>query len=318
MRFAQSGYAQITCGRHLEMALRSPRSRQAAQARSWSGLAFPRSARRASHGTASARGARLYRAKLRQAAHGLVSMTARESGTWIFSSNRQSVRAAVARERCRRAFIVKSRTRAVQALSTTMLMQVNSSRSGHGYASVRPVGDRPLCPPSGSRLATMHATERSWTRVPRSCGGLDVRVEEGKVTIVREGRFTQVRAHRRTSDVQRFACCFPETAHPLRHRALLVHAHGRRRRADRNCARCRSRTRYLRQMEFAPIIRTVLGRSTIASFRMTRGGLREFMLRVPLERRFTYDAGQDVFFINFDHLAIDTRRRRPDSRIHRG
>ena len=36
-------------------------------------------------------------------------------------------------------------------------------------------------------------------------------------------------------------------------------------------------------------------------------GLRDDLLRVPLERRFTYDAQQNLFFINFEGQVVRTR-----------
>ena len=62
----------------------------------------------------------------------------------------------------------------------------------------------------------------------------------------------------------------------------------------------------LAQMDFAPIMprppRLMDGRI----FLPEPMGLRESMLSIPLEQRLTYDPQQNVFFINFERLAIKT------------
>jgi len=62
----------------------------------------------------------------------------------------------------------------------------------------------------------------------------------------------------------------------------------------------------LAQMDFAPIMprppRLMDGRI----FLPEPMGLRENMLSIPLEQRLTYDPQQNVFFINFERLAIKT------------
>jgi propionate CoA-transferase len=62
----------------------------------------------------------------------------------------------------------------------------------------------------------------------------------------------------------------------------------------------------LARMDFAPVMRAPPALMDEAIFRPEPMGLRERMLAIPLARRFTYDAEQNVFFINFERLAIRT------------
>ena len=60
----------------------------------------------------------------------------------------------------------------------------------------------------------------------------------------------------------------------------------------------------LAQMGFQPVVSKDLRTMDDAIFRDSPMGLRERMLAVPLERRLAYAADQNVFFINFERLAI--------------
>ena len=60
----------------------------------------------------------------------------------------------------------------------------------------------------------------------------------------------------------------------------------------------------LAQMEFRPIINGTPKLMDEAIFRDKPMGLRERLVAIPLPRRFTYDAEQNIFFINFERLAI--------------
>jgi propionate CoA-transferase len=62
----------------------------------------------------------------------------------------------------------------------------------------------------------------------------------------------------------------------------------------------------LAQMDFRPVLRTPPRLMEEAIFRPGPMGLRERMLAIPLERRFTYAPEQNIFFINFERLAIRT------------
>ncbi len=63
----------------------------------------------------------------------------------------------------------------------------------------------------------------------------------------------------------------------------------------------------LAQMEFRPVMTAPPKTMESAIFRDGKMGLRERMLAIPLPRRFAFAADQDIFFINFERLAI----RRP-------
>jgi propionate CoA-transferase len=63
----------------------------------------------------------------------------------------------------------------------------------------------------------------------------------------------------------------------------------------------------LAQMEFRPVMNKAPKPMEAAIFRDGKMGLRERMLAIPLPRRFAYAPDQDIFFINFERLAI----RRP-------
>ena len=52
-----------------------------------------------------------------------------------------------------------------------------------------------------------------------------------------------------------------------------------------------------------------------AIFRDEPMGLRERLLAIPLPRRFTYDAEQNILFINFERLSIRTRQDIEDVRV---
>jgi propionate CoA-transferase len=58
------------------------------------------------------------------------------------------------------------------------------------------------------------------------------------------------------------------------------------------------------QMEFAPVIKEKPRLMDERIFRDEPMGLRDELLRVPLERRFIYDPQQNIFFINFEGLVV--------------
>ena len=60
----------------------------------------------------------------------------------------------------------------------------------------------------------------------------------------------------------------------------------------------------LAQMDFAPIIRQPPRLMDARIFLPEPMGLRDSMLSIPLEQRFSYDPEQNVFFINFERLAV--------------
>jgi len=60
----------------------------------------------------------------------------------------------------------------------------------------------------------------------------------------------------------------------------------------------------LAQMEFAPIMRQPPRLMDARIFLTEPMGLRDNMLSIPLEQRFSYDPEQNLFFINFERLAV--------------
>ena len=70
----------------------------------------------------------------------------------------------------------------------------------------------------------------------------------------------------------------------------------------------------LAQMDFRPVIRGEPRLMDAAIFAEGPMNLRERLLAVPLARRLTYAADQNIFFINFERLAIRSRRDIDDVR----
>ena len=63
----------------------------------------------------------------------------------------------------------------------------------------------------------------------------------------------------------------------------------------------------LAQMEFKPVIREQPGLMDARIFRPEPMGLRDDLLSIPLEQRFTYDPQQNLFFVNFERFSINNR-----------
>jgi propionate CoA-transferase len=62
----------------------------------------------------------------------------------------------------------------------------------------------------------------------------------------------------------------------------------------------------LAQMDFRPVMRGTPKRMDAAIFRAAPMGLRERLLAIPLSHRLTYDATQNMLFINFERLKVRT------------
>ena len=62
----------------------------------------------------------------------------------------------------------------------------------------------------------------------------------------------------------------------------------------------------LAQMDFRPAVREPLPAMDPRIFRPQSMGLRDDLLRVPLEQRFVYDPQQNVFFVNLSHFTVKT------------
>ena len=62
----------------------------------------------------------------------------------------------------------------------------------------------------------------------------------------------------------------------------------------------------LAQMDFRPAVREPLPAMDPRIFRPQSMGLRDDLLRVPLEQRFVYDPQQNVLFVNLSHFTVKT------------
>jgi propionate CoA-transferase len=60
-------------------------------------------------------------------------------------------------------------------------------------------------------------------------------------------------------------------------------------------------------MDFKPVINEPVALMDERIFRTEPMGLRNELLRVPLESRFRYDAEEDLYFINFENLEVKTK-----------
>ena len=60
-------------------------------------------------------------------------------------------------------------------------------------------------------------------------------------------------------------------------------------------------------MDFKPVIKAPVPFMDARIFRPEPMGLRNDMMRVPLESRFRYDPEENLFFINFENLEVKTK-----------
>ena len=63
----------------------------------------------------------------------------------------------------------------------------------------------------------------------------------------------------------------------------------------------------LAQMDFNPIIREEADLMDVRIFRPEPMGLRDDLLSIPLDQRFTYDPQQNLFFVNFERFSVHNR-----------
>jgi propionate CoA-transferase len=63
----------------------------------------------------------------------------------------------------------------------------------------------------------------------------------------------------------------------------------------------------LAQMDFKPIIREEPEAMDMRIFRLEPMGLRDQLLSIPLDQRFTYDPQQNLFFVNFERFSVHNR-----------
>ena len=63
----------------------------------------------------------------------------------------------------------------------------------------------------------------------------------------------------------------------------------------------------LSQMDFKPIVRDEPELMDARIFRAEAMGLRDHLLSIPLDQRFTYDPQQNIFFVNFERFSVRSR-----------
>ena len=63
----------------------------------------------------------------------------------------------------------------------------------------------------------------------------------------------------------------------------------------------------LAHMDFRPAVKEPVPQMDGRIFRTQLMGLRDVLLRVPLDRRVVYDPQQNILFINFSHYTVKTR-----------
>ena len=63
----------------------------------------------------------------------------------------------------------------------------------------------------------------------------------------------------------------------------------------------------LSQMDFKPIVRDEPELMDARIFRAEAMGLRDDLLSIPLDQRFTYDPQQNIFFVNFERFSVRSR-----------
>ena len=141
-----------------------------------------------------------------------------------------------------------------------------------------------------------------------TCGGLVVGIDDGRLKILREGRsrkFVPEVEHRTFSGPYAWKreqpviyvterCVFRLGVQGLE---LIEIAPGIDLERD-----------ILTQMDFRPVISNELRMMDDAIFRDAPMGLRDRLLAIPLERRLAYAADENVFFVNFERLAIRSQQ----------
>ena len=139
-----------------------------------------------------------------------------------------------------------------------------------------------------------------------TAGRLDIRIEDGRLRIVEDGKsrkFVEEVEHRTFSGSYAAArgqsvlyvterCVFSLTPEGLE---LIEIAPGVDLERD-----------ILAHMDFTPVMKTPPRLMDERIFRPEPMGLRRDLLAIPLERRFSYDPRQNLFFINFEGLSVKT------------
>jgi propionate CoA-transferase len=137
-----------------------------------------------------------------------------------------------------------------------------------------------------------------------TAGRLQVAVEEGRLRIIEEGdtrKFVQEVEHRTFSG--EYAVRRGQPVLYITERCVFKLAEGGLELIEIAPGIDLERD-ILAQMGFTPKIREPLEPMDARIFKPAPMGLREDMLAMPLEQRFSYDPQQNLFFINFEGLAV--------------
>ena len=138
-----------------------------------------------------------------------------------------------------------------------------------------------------------------------NAGTCEMAIEGGQAPDPQGRRVAQVRQRGRAPHVQRQVRRSAQADGALHHRALRVLALRRGSRADRDRARRRPGQGHPRAEWIShPIMHRPPRLMDERIFLAEPMGLRDSMLSLPLEQRFSYDAEQNMFFINFERLAV--------------
>ena len=139
-----------------------------------------------------------------------------------------------------------------------------------------------------------------------NAGRLDLAIEDGKLKIRQEGasrKFVSEVEHRTFSG--KYAAARKQTALYITERCVFSLCEGGLELVEIAPGVDLAKD-ILAQMDFAPIMHRPPRLMDGRIFLPESMGLRDSMLSIPLEQRFSYDPGQNVFFINFERLTVKT------------
>jgi propionate CoA-transferase len=148
-----------------------------------------------------------------------------------------------------------------------------------------------------------------------TAGKLEIALDDGKLRILEDGKarkFVDEVEHRTFSGPQALKRGMTGA---LRHRTLRLQALPARPGTDRDRSRHRSAEGHPRPDGFRPGHARRTGADGRRIFREEPMKLRPAMLEIPMADRLSYDAGKNLFFLNFEGLSIrshdDIERRSP-------
>jgi propionate CoA-transferase len=139
-----------------------------------------------------------------------------------------------------------------------------------------------------------------------TAGGLELAIEDGKLRIREEGAARKfVREVEQRTFSGRYAAAHKQAALYVTERCVFSLGEDGLELVEIAPGVDLARD-ILAQMDFAPVMHRPPRLMDERIFLPEPMGLRESMLARPLEHRFSYDPVQNVFFINFEHLAVRT------------